>query len=178
MAVSLRERLGRLFAADAHGVLESLEDRDLLLAQHLREAELELARRRARHEELAGEARSVAQALPAERDQAAALDEDARLALEGGREDLARFALRRWLAARRRLEALERREAAVDEERTRLGETLAGQERRLETLRERVREARRRAAAPARPDPCGEEVADAEVELELLRRRGGAGGPR
>ena len=51
MAIRLIDRMSRLVAADAHGLVESLEDRTLLLKQHLREAELELQHKRARIEE-------------------------------------------------------------------------------------------------------------------------------
>ena len=48
MALRLLDRIGTLLKADAHGVVESLEERSLLLKQYLREAELELNRKRAR----------------------------------------------------------------------------------------------------------------------------------
>ena len=70
------DRLTLLVKADAHGVLEQLEERTLLAKQHLREAELELARKRARAEALEEEGRRLteeAQHLEAE---IAALDED------------------------------------------------------------------------------------------------------
>jgi phage shock protein A len=44
------DRMGLMIRADAHGVMDQLEERSLLLKQHLREAELELDRKRARLE--------------------------------------------------------------------------------------------------------------------------------
>ncbi len=61
MAIRLIHRINRLVAADAHGIVESLEDRALLLKQHLREAELELQHKRARAEALAEEERRIAE---------------------------------------------------------------------------------------------------------------------
>ena len=42
MALRLFDRIGLLLKADAHGVVESLEERSLLLKQYVREAEIEL----------------------------------------------------------------------------------------------------------------------------------------
>ena len=52
MSHGILNRLRILIRADAHGVLESLEDRSLLLKQCVREAEVELAERRARRDAL------------------------------------------------------------------------------------------------------------------------------
>jgi phage shock protein A len=166
------ERIGRIVRADAHGVMDQLEERSLLLKQHLREAELEVAQKRARIDAIDEERRRLAtdgQRLEA---QVAALDEDVELALGGGDADLARFAVRRLLPKRESLDVLFARAKQIDEQRARLSEQLETQEAQLAELRPRVR------AALARPDPepidLGREapVTDEEVELELLRRKG------
>ena len=180
MTSRLFERIARLVRADAHGVVAALEDRTLLLEQHLREAELALAEKRARAQTLAGEEARLGRALEAERAEAARLDEDAALALEGGKETLARFALRRLLSSRRRADALEAALAKGRAEREQLGECLAAKERCLAELRERAK--LRRAQAETRAACASSRLADAaavtdeEVELELLRRRGAEGG--
>jgi phage shock protein A len=171
------ERMALVLKADAHGVVDQLEERSLLVKQHLREAELELSRKRARCEALEEEERRVrsdAERLAAE---VAALDDDVSLALAGGKEELARFAVRRLLPRRRAVEAARERAAALAETRARLREKLAEQERAFEELQA---SARARLAALAQQDgegpaahACGP-VADEEVELELLRRRGAA----
>ena len=51
----LFDRWTRMLRADAHGVLDRLEERSLLLKQHLREAEVEVACKRARIETLDAE---------------------------------------------------------------------------------------------------------------------------
>jgi phage shock protein A len=163
--------MARLVRADAHGVIEALEERSLLLKQHLREAELELIQKRARLDGLNAEDERLTTALERRTGEIAALDEDVALALGGAKEELARFAIRRLLPKRRELEALGTARAQVREARTRLAVKLEAQERELEELRERVHarlsEARSPEAAPGAPG-----VTDEEVELELLRRRG------
>ena len=167
-------RLAVLVKADAHGVLEQLEERSLLAKQHLREAELELDRKRARSEALDEESRRLAEEAERLESEVAALDADVELALAGGKAELARFSVRRLLPRRRAAEDLRRRIAEVDEERTRLVQKLEEQEGEFAALRRRVRarlasiheEGTARAIVPETP------VADEEVELELLRRSG------
>jgi phage shock protein A len=172
------QRFLSLARADAHGVLDSLEDRGLVLRQCLREAELEVARKRARLEEL----ESALELLGRHREQLsarlAALDDDVRLALAQNQDELARFAVRRVLAGRRQLERNELDARELREERAKLAEKLDVQARELEELRDRVREAlaEQRAAHSGELVDCaasaaGFGVRDEEVELELLRRR-------
>ena len=172
MSLRLLERMTTLVKADAHGVLDALEERSLLLRQHLRDAELALQRKRARLEGRAREEERLTEALRRQDEELAKLDEDVALALGGGRDDLARFALRRLLPRRREREALAAALADTCEERARLAGQLAAQERALEELRGRVRAGL--AAADADRDcalaPPGL-ADDEEVEIELLRRK-------
>jgi len=166
------DRLALLVKADAHGVLEQLEERSLLAKQHLREAELELDRKRAQMHAFTEESRRLGEEADALEREIVSLDGDVELAIAGDKEDLARFAVRKLLPMRRAAEAARRRTAELEQERARLAEVLAVQERQLEELAAQVRT--RIAAARyaegdafARPAPA----ADEEVELELLRRR-------
>lgn len=170
--MKLIERVTRLVKSDAHGILEQLEERDLLLKQHLRDAEIEVSHKRARAEALEEEQRRLREEIERLRACEARLDEDVELALSGEKDDLARFAVGRLLPLREARRALERRIGEVGGGRSRLAEQLDVQEQQLEDLRVRVRarlaEARpSRAAAP----PPERRVADEEIELELLRRR-------
>jgi phage shock protein A len=179
MRAGFFDRLATAIKADAHGALDALEERGLLLKQCLREAELEVGRKRALAAGLEAEERRLAEARARLLRECASLDEDVALALGGGKEDLARFAARRLLAGRRELEAVAQRAERTAAERGRLAEKLAAQERDLETLRRDVRaklaqlESEPGPAAPAAASSAC--VSDEEVELELLRRRTGEG---
>jgi len=172
------DRLGTLVKADAHGVLEQLEERTLLAKQHLRDAELEIARKRARIEALADEARRSDEELRRLEQEMQALDADVGLALGGGKEELARFGLRRLLPKRRAAESLRQRRAQCDDERRRLAEKLEAQEVLLEELRRRVRARLAESSAAEARGALVVEVpaAEEEIELELLRRRRDAAG--
>ncbi len=176
------QRFITLTKADAHGVLDSLEDRSLMLRQCLRDAELELAQKRLRRDELA----SWLELLARQREQldarAASLDDDIRLAMEREEEALARFSIRRLLSTRKQLELIAEQERDAREELGRLADKLETQERELDELRDHVEAqlARERAfgdapgegTGPYDPDAAGSGgVRDEEVDLELLRRR-------
>jgi len=174
MGIRFTQRLTRLIQADAHGILESLEDRALLLKQHLREAELALHQKRARLAALADEEQRLAESGRRLEAAIGDLDEDTRLALAGGREDLARFAIRKLLPRRRELAALRQRAAEIVAEREALAPILATQEAELEDLRDRVRgQLASDARSAVAPEASAEwHAADEEVEMELLRRIG------
>lgn len=180
MSLKLFDRIITLVKADAHGVVESLEERSLLLEQYLREAELELDRQRAALEALRDEEKRLRDTLARRDEEIRELDEDVELALAGGKDELARFAIRRLLPRRSEAKALQSRLAKLAAEGGALAERLAEQEQQLEGLRARVRAEMARAREP--DAPCGwlaePAVADEEVELELMRRRRGAEGGR
>src|SRR6185503_13102212 len=178
MARTLFTRITTLLKADAHGVVESLEERSLLLKQYVREAELELHRKQARLDAIREEDRRLREALERCESEVRSLDEDVRLALESGKEDLARFAVRRLLPRRAEAKALAARIAEHADEATALAAQLAKQREQFEALRTRVRA--ELAREPERDDRLGASfeavVTDEEVELELLRRRTAEGG--
>jgi phage shock protein A len=167
------DRMTLLVKADAHGVMDQLEERSLLVKQHLREAELELTRKRARAEALEEEERRLGEEAERLESRVAAFDEDVELALAGGKDDLARFALRRLLPLREAARERRVRIAELRDRRTRLLEQLEAQEAELDALRTRAR-AGLAAEAESEPTPLsGVGVAEEQVELELLRRREG-----
>lgn len=172
MAIRFIDRLSRLVAADAHGLVESLEDRSLLLKQHLREAELALQHKRAREAALTDELRRLEEDGRRLDRALESAESDAELALGEDRDDLARFAIRQLLPRQRERAALRDRANELAEERTRLAEQRTRQEQEFEELRARVR-AQLSAPTPDTNDavPCAPVVADEEVEMELLRRK-------
>ena len=122
------ERIGRIVRADAHGMMDQLEERSLLLKQHLREAELEVTQKRAKLEAIENERRRLSEDGQRLEVEVAALDEDVELAMGGDDAELARFAVRRLLPKREALRELFARAAQLDERRRRLQSRLEEQE--------------------------------------------------
>jgi phage shock protein A len=178
MVTRLTDRIATLLRADAHGVVDSLEERSLLLRQHLRDAELELLQKRAQLEALGEEEERLGEERRRLGERLAALDQDVELALQGEKEDLARFAIQRLLPEQREAAALDVQIAEVAKARSRLASKLESQERAMEELRGRARSRLQRGPS-CQDDLLGAaSVADEEVELELLRRRGEREGAR
>jgi phage shock protein A len=177
MAARLFDRIATLLKADAHGVIESLEERSLLLKQHLREAEMELDRKRARLEALREEEKRLGEALARREQEMRSLDDDIALALAAGKDDLARFAIRRLLPRRAEVEAVRAQLEQHGTEARALAERLDAQQEQLEGLRARVRAelALGCERAPSTSWLLEPVVADEEVEIELMRRRGSEG---
>ena len=166
------DRLRLVVKADAHGVMDQLEEKSLLVKQHLREAELEVERKHACLEALDEEARELAEAARVCEGELASLDDDVELALGRGEEELARFALRRLLPRRRALGELRERAARLHERRGRLQQKLDAQAEQLEVLRARSRARLSELHDAESRDRVSEApVEEAEVEIELLRRR-------
>lgn len=170
----LLERFAVLLRADAHGVIESLEERSLLLKQYLREAEMELDRGRARLEALRDRAKALRDVLARERETIESLDQDVELALAGGKDDLARFAIRRLLSHRREATDLALQIEQCDSQAAALEEKVEGQRRRYEELETKARaelHREQRREVETWCDPAA--IATEEVEIELMRRRAG-----
>jgi len=182
------KRFMHLARADAHGLLDSIEDRSLILKQHLRDAELELERKRLYLEKLTQRVERLTRRQAALEERVAELDRDVSLSMSRGEDKLARFVIRRLLSARKSREALaaERAETAAELERTATitgeqeaayRELVAKVEAELAELRAREQRASAKESVAA---ACGAEareleqtlgVLDEEVELEWLRRR-------
>lgn len=174
--MALITRITRLFKADFHAVLDSIEEPELMLRQAIREMEEDLGARergmrlaaqeqerlRARKEELA---RSRAE-----------VEEQLDLCFASQKTGLARGLVRRKLEGERLAKHLDRREAE-------LGEQLAEERARLEEhrltldgLRQKAEVLARRPPESREGRPFGDALAEApvtedEVEVALLREQ-------
>ncbi len=175
MSLKLVNRIGTLVKADAHGVVEALEDKQLLLKQTLREAELDLVQKRAKRDRLLEEEESLGHEEARMSTAIESLDRDIEMALSEGREELARFSIRKLIPEREGLSTTISLLREIAKERQELVERLTEQEREFEALKIRIR---RFIAEQDRPETgigqfAPRLVLDEEVELELLRRHGG-----
>lgn len=167
--MSLFSRIKTNVKADAHGVVDALEDRALLLRQYVRDAEAELLRKRGQLQLVETELRSLEREAKSTEAELQRFEADAEVALGADNDELSRFALKGVLVrrARQRRHAARREELERDErELTRL---LAEQRERYEALKERV-DAELQAAGSG-CETSFEAVGDEQVELELLRRK-------
>lgn len=175
--MGLLSRLTTLAKADAHGVVDALEDKALILRQSVREAAAELDRKRCRVAAFDAEAKDLRADAERMAERVAALEGDVELALAGDQDPLARYAIKKLLPLRHGQRQIARRLEAIATERSELEAQLAEQQAEFELLEQRVR------GYLARHDPeaggtsafTDLVVTDEDVELELLRRRSRAG---
>ena len=174
--MALMTRMTRLFRADAHAVLNRLEEPVALVRQAVREMEAALeadehARRRLDRHHSEALARQAALARGIDN-----TNHELDVCFEAGNEKLARTLLRRRLEAERLHAALGRR---VDE----VTEALAGIDAKLDENRARLEAMRQKAELLAEEEPAerdatswgdrelerGLHVGDDEVEIALLK---------
>ena len=184
--MGILSRVIRLCKADLHGVMDQLEDKDLLLKQHLREMQAAMAGRQARIDQLEEALRSGQGDRAMHAKQLQVLEEDLDLAVARGKDDIARMLIRKLIPMRKRVACMTHRLEAmtgqVDEERDRLGvQRLA-----YDDIRQRVaavRERARNAEVMADMGPIGMRSpqlapSEEEIEWELMQRKEAASSGR
>ena len=173
--MNLLTRLTTLAKADAHGVVDALEDKALVLRQHLRAAGIELERKKCRIKALAAEDQDLRRETESYRERIAVLEADVELALSEGQEELARYAIKKLLPLRHGVQRIERRLEVLAEEQTNLETRLNDQQAEYELLEQRVRGylARQGDDDGVAAAYANQVVTEEDVEMELLRRRKG-----
>ncbi|MHC1728424.1 MAG: PspA/IM30 family protein [Syntrophobacteraceae bacterium] len=177
--MGIMTRFVRLCKADIHGVMDQVEDKGLLLKQHLRDMQEELDKKEAR---LAGML-ALREETEREKERRSreheALEQDLALAIAKEKDDIARTLIRKIKPLGRHRDELERHLQALDGDiarfRTALDEQrLLHEQLRLkasEHLRRTERQEWEKAVACAVPHSLCAEPPEAEVELELMRRK-------
>ena len=171
--MGLLTRLTTLAKADAHGVVDALEDKALVLRQSVREAAAELDRKRCRIAAADAESKDLQKGADRMREQIASLEEDVSLALAGDKEELARYTLKKLLPLRHGVRQIEHRLATLGEERSELQAQLTEQQAEFELLEQQVRGYLAQHGPKAEGSAAFTDlvVTDEDVEIELLRRR-------
>jgi phage shock protein A len=183
--MAILSRMMRLFKADVHGVMDQLEDKNLLLKQYLREMEASL-------EDKAGRLRRGGQAVrQAEGDLAQReaevqkLEKDLDLAVRKEKDDIARMLIRKRRSLHSSCGQLKHQIEALTQENSRLTETLARQRLQYDQLKVKVAAFRQQARsegaddiivlddiiAAVGPSQAWRAPTEEEIELELLQRK-------
>ncbi len=183
--MGIMTRFARLCKADVHGFMDQLEDKGLVLKQHLREMEDELARKDARASRMLGMKQSREQELARTVRETNRIEEDLAAALGSDRDDIARFLIKKLKTVEAQKRELENFIAILDRDLDGLCECVRTQRGQYEQLRLQAaayqlraeQEAFRRTLSdcPATGAGACPDVSDEEIELELLRRKKSAG---
>ena len=166
--MGLFNRFYTLLKADAHGIVDALEDRQLILNQCLRDAEAELNRKRDRISSLKADLKRVEKTSATAIEQRERADRDIALAQEHGEEEIARFTARRYLASNKTLHSLSERQERIQRELVELEKTIGEEQRTFEQCKEEAAEFMQRSEHdPVRAD---ELISEHDVSLKLMRR--------
>jgi phage shock protein A len=172
-------RIVKIFKADIHGVMDQLEDRRLLLKQHLRDMEEVLHHKEAKLRKMTADHNQRQKNLVGYRQQWEALDHDLTVALRKNKDDIARMLIRKMKPLENMCEELTRQLEALNEEMIQFKNHLQQQRLRYEQLKYRTTEylhkTQRQQWENDVIDPVFvdgyEALNDEEIELELLKRK-------
>jgi phage shock protein A len=171
-------RMMRLFKADVHGVMDQLEDKDLLLKQYLREMEASLEAKTGRLNRGEQAIRQAESDLAQREAEVQKLENDLDLALRKEKDEIARMLIRKRRSLQGSCEQLKHQIEALSEENRALSETLARQRLQYDRLKFEVTALRRQARsegfggiAPEGPSQAWRAPTEEEIELELLQRK-------
>jgi len=177
--MAIVRRLSRLCRADLHGMLDQLEDKELLLKQLLRDMEADLARKEGRIRRMSASRDQARRDLEKQGKEQARIEGDLAAAVERNRDDIARFLIRKLKPVERHREALRALAEALEAEIAGLQATVGEQRLQAEQIRLRAREFGRGAEGQRQEEMLSSctaaaaawEPSEEEVELELLRRK-------
>ena len=172
-------RIVNIFKADIHGVMDQLEDRGLLLKQHLRDMEAALNRKEAKLRKMTALHSQGRKDLAGYRQQWEALEHDLTVAVRKNKDDIARMLIRKMKPLEKLSDELTRHLKALDREMISFKNHLQRQRLRYEQLKYRSTEYLHKTQMQHWDkeviDPVSDEgyegPADQEIELELLKRK-------
>lgn len=168
--MALINRMSRLFTADLHAVLDSIEEPDVLLKHAVREMEEELARGEQVIRALEHERGTLAERRRKTRALLEELDEQLDVCFADGNEELARKVIKRRLETERLERHVAERLGTLDEEVAARRASLDEQREQLDVMRQKAE----LLATTAGGDEWSKTdfaVGEAEVEVALFRER-------
>jgi len=177
--MGIATRIVKIFKADIHGVMDQFEDQGLLLKQYLRDMEEALNQKEAKLARKI-DLRNQTQKESNKYDQQyRALDHDLTVAVEKGKDDIARMLIRKTKPLESLCSELVDQMATLDEEISRFNKYLEQQRLQYEQLKIRSAEYFHRTERQARekdmldiiPNNIPGELSEEEIELELLKRK-------
>jgi phage shock protein A len=177
--MAIISRIVKIFKADIHGVMDQLEDRRLLLKQHLRDMEEALNRKQAKLSKMKTSHIQGLKDLAGYKQQWEALDCDLTVALRMNKDDIARTLIRKMKPLEDLREDLGSHLKTLDQEMIQFKNHLQQQRLRYEQLKHRTAEYLHKTQMQqwqkAVIDPISDdgykELTDHEIELELLKRK-------
>ena len=177
--MGIATRIVKIFKADVHGVMDQIEDQGLLLKQYLRDMAEALNQKEAEHSRQAARRNQTQKEHDKYYQQYQALDRDLTVAVQKGKDDIARMLIRKSKPLEGLCDELAGHVASLDEELSQYKKQLAEQRLQYDQLKIRSAEYFHRAEMCAQetrrleifPDIARGELSGEEIELELIKRK-------
>jgi phage shock protein A len=172
-------RIIRIFKADIHGVMDQLEDQNLLLKQYLRDMEEELHQKEAKLQKMMVSQNHAQQDHDRYQQQCDTLENDLTMAVQKGKDDIARMLIKKMKPMENLRAELSRHIKTLEKEITQFTDLLNRQRLRYKHLKHRSTEYLHMSEMQQWEKNAPELVADdlyrdlsqKEIELELLKRK-------
>jgi len=177
--MGIASRIVNIFKADIHGVMDQLEDQGLLLKQYLRDMEETLGLKDAKLAKKIALRNQIQKEHDKYDQQYRALDQDLTVAVQRGKDNIARMLIRKTKPLGSLCDELAGQVATLDEEISQFKEHLSEQRLQYEQLKIRSAEFFHRTEMQVReknlrnimPDAVAGQMSEEEIELELLKRK-------
>lgn len=177
--MSIATRFVRLWKADLHGVMESIEDKGLLLKQCLREMQDEVENREAALNDLVKKKEKAKQEQETLQQENSKVEKDLEAAVSMGKDDISRFLIKKRLLLSRHLQELASHIQRLEQNIINGQEAVVARKTQYEQVQLRAAEFFRSADnkewdhmfSEIIPATTFQEPSDEEVELELLKRK-------
>ncbi len=178
--MGIMTRFVKLCKADMHGVMDKLEDKELLLRQYVREMEEAIGYQETEREKMAAERERTKREYEARSAEMERTEQDLAMAIEKNKDDIARFLIKKLKPMTRHRDELARHLETLDSDMAGLTERIQERRRQFEELKLRAGEFfRNRETKKLEIELRGitamgllpEEIPEEEVEIELIRRR-------
>ncbi|MGQ0593683.1 MAG: PspA/IM30 family protein [Gammaproteobacteria bacterium] len=172
--MALISRIARLFKADMHSLLDSIEEPESVLKQAIREMAEAIEKGERQLEDLQRRGEKLNTYRAEQEKSLAETDQQIDLCLRATNEKLGRSMVRRKLEIQKRTKLIERERAALEPERDKLAQELATQKARLASVKEKTEifvEEGRYNTAEAASGERDHSISDDEVEVAFLAEK-------
>jgi len=177
--MGIMTRVIRIFKADVHGVMDQLEDQELLLKQHLRDMAEALSLNEVKLNKMLVSRKQVQQEYEKYRQQSQTLEQDLVVAIQKNKDEIARMLIRKIKPLDSLRDEIADRIRNLDEEISSYRDHLDQQRLQYGRLKHRSIEFFHKAPMHGWQNDLAETVphgkfgdlSEAEIELELLKRK-------
>lgn len=177
--MGIMTRFMRLCKADIHGVMDQLEDKDLLLKQYLRDMEEEVSSKEARLRKMVISRDKAQQDYEKHSAECKKLDQDIEAAIHKDKDEIARLLIKKLKPLAYHCDELGRHIQTLDREIRQFHERIEEQALQREQMQLRAkeyfhrmeREQWEKTISSTIPPTVSMEPSEEEVELELLKRK-------